>query len=107
MEATQLLAVLRRRAWFIVRCTIAGAVAVGVLSYLRTPVYTASAKVLLRPNDPSESLDNRNAQPVTGTDSGRYANSQGAIVHSPAVAAAAAPDVAGGWSANEILGHLS
>ncbi len=107
MEATQLLAILRRRAWSIVRFMVVAGLVVGIASYLRTPVYRASAQVLLRPNDPSESLDNSNVQPITGTDSGRYANSQAAIVKSPAVAAAAAPDIPGGWNPNQVLDHLS
>jgi Mrp family chromosome partitioning ATPase len=109
MEATQLIAMLRRRAWSIVRFTVLAGLAVGIVSYLRTPSYRASAQVLLRPNDPSEtSPDNSNAtQPVTGTDSGRYANSEAAIVQSPAVAEAAAPNVPGGWSADTLLKHLS
>src|SRR6476620_3561685 len=107
MEATQLLAMLRRRAWSIARFTLIAGIAFGIVSYLRTPTYRASAQVLLRPNDPNETLDQSNVQPVTGTDSGRYANSQAAIVQSPAVAADAAPNVPGGWSANELLRHLS
>ncbi|HEY3833286.1 MAG TPA: Wzz/FepE/Etk N-terminal domain-containing protein [Acidimicrobiia bacterium] len=108
MEATQLIAMLRRRAWSIVRFTLIAGVAVGVVSYLRTPVYRASAQVLLRPNDPSETLGtSSDTQPVTGTDSGRYANSEAAIVQSPAVADAAAPNVAGGWSPTTLLDHLS
>ncbi len=107
MEARQLLAVLRRRAWFIARCALALGVVVGVLSYLRTPNYEATAQVLLRPNDPTESLDQTNVQPITGIDTARYVNSQADIAQSPAVAAAAAPDVPGGMSAGDLLTHVS
>ena len=38
-------------------------IVVGIASSLRTPSYRASARVLLRPSDPSESIAGRSAQP--------------------------------------------
>lgn len=93
MELRQYLEILKRQKWLIVEAIVIVAVVAGVLSALRTPSYTASARVLLRPNDPAEQLN-----PIaTGgsNDPDRYVAAQVDIVTSPDVAAKAAKAIAG------------
>lgn len=61
------------------------AVLAGILSSLRPSTYQATARVLLRPNDPAELLNpNNSAQPFADPD--RYVTAQENIVESEAVA---------------------
>ena len=89
MELRHLLDVLRRHVWFVVRVVIVVGVAAGVLSNLRTPVYRATASVLLRPDDPAEQLNPSSTQRVA-TDPDRYVEAQKSIARSMAVAREAA-----------------
>ncbi len=57
----------------------------GIISSLRTPIYQASARVLLRPNDPTEQLNPENAGNIV-TDPNRYVAGQQNIVESEGVA---------------------
>ena len=72
------------------------ALAAGLLSSLRTPSYQATARVLLRPNDPTEQLNPENSvgQGVF-TDPNRYVAGQQNIVESEGVAREAAKSLAG------------
>lgn len=89
-----MLHVVRRRAWSIAAWTIVIAVAAGVISYLRTPQYEATAQVLLRPNDPNEAL-NPVAQAGSYLDPVRNANAQAAVIRSLPVARGASQIVNG------------
>lgn len=60
----------------------------GIASSVRTPSYQATARVLLRPNDPTEQLNPDSAQNVM-TDPNRYVAGQQDIVESEGVAAEA------------------
>jgi phosphoenolpyruvate synthase/pyruvate phosphate dikinase len=51
------LRMLRRQRWLILATAVIVAVAAGVFASLQTPVYTATTTVLLRPNDPTETID--------------------------------------------------
>ena len=57
MGLRQYLDILRRHKWFIVEAVVVVALAAGILASLRTPVYSATARVLLRPSDPPEQLN--------------------------------------------------
>jgi polysaccharide biosynthesis transport protein len=90
VELRTYLEILRRRRAVIIAATLIVAIVAGVFSSLKTPVYTATAQVLLRPNDPSEQItqaaqqQNRNA-----ADADRYVAAQLDIVEGEAVATAA------------------
>lgn len=66
-----------------------------VVSSLRTPSYKATARVLLRPNDPTEQLNPENAGQVGAFDPNRYVAGQEKIVASREVAAEAAESLQG------------
>src|SRR4051812_18219997 len=80
---------LRRQRWLILGTAVIVAVAAGVFASIQTPVYTATTTVLLRPNDPTESLGTPDAQ-LDPTDLARYVAGQAIIVRSLPVAQAAA-----------------
>lgn len=89
MELRDSVDILRRQKWLILQVGLLLAVAVGVVSGLRTPLYRATAVVLLRPNDPNEQLNpSQNARPVS-IDPNRYAVAQQGIIASEAVASEA------------------
>jgi succinoglycan biosynthesis transport protein ExoP len=98
------IAILRRQKWLIVEAVVIVAVVAGVLSNLKTPVYEASARVLLRPNDPAEQL--YPGYTITGfTDPDRYVAAQIDIIESTQVAAEAAKALKGG-TPESLLGEV-
>lgn len=66
-----------------------------IVSSLRTPSYKATARVLLRPNDPTEQLNPENAGQTNVFDPNRYVTGQEKIVASREVAAEAAKALQG------------
>lgn len=90
LELRQYLDILKRHKWFILEAVVVVAVAAGVLSSLRTPVYRATAKVLLTPNDPTQQLNPTTGNGVVGNDPDRYVAGQISIAESEPVAAEAA-----------------
>lgn len=67
----------------------------GIISSLRTPIYRATAQVLLRPNDPTEQLNPNNVGQNLGIDPDRYVSGQRNIVESAAVAQEASKSLGG------------
>jgi Mrp family chromosome partitioning ATPase/capsular polysaccharide biosynthesis protein len=67
----------------------------GIISSLRTPLYRATAQVLLRPNDPTEQLNPNNVGQNLGIDPDRYVSGQRNIVESAAVAQEASKTLGG------------
>ncbi len=67
----------------------------GIISSLRTPLYRATAQVLLRPNDPTEQLNPNNVGQNLGIDPDRYVSGQRNIVESAAVAQEASKALGG------------
>jgi succinoglycan biosynthesis transport protein ExoP len=92
MELRTYLDILRRRRWLVLSVTIVVAVVAGVTSLLRTPIYRADARVLLRPNDPNEQLQS-DGHDVADAD--RYLSAQLDIIKSEAVAGEAAKELPG------------
>ena len=70
-------------------------VAAGVLSNLRTPLYRATARVLLTPNDPTQQLNPVTGNGVVGNDPDRYVAGQVNIVKSEGVATEAVKSLPG------------
>lgn len=64
---------------------VVGVVA-GLLSNLRTPLYKATSRVLLTPNDPSQQLNPTTGLGVVGNDPDRYVAGQISIAESESVA---------------------
>jgi len=60
--------------------------AAGILSSLRTPLYQATARVLLTPNDPNQQLNPTSGNGVVGNDPDRYVAGQITIAESEGVA---------------------
>jgi len=81
---------LRRHTWFIVEAVVVVGLVAGIVSSLRTPLYQASARVLLRPNDPTEQLNPDNVGQSAFADPDRYVAGQHSIVESEGVAREAA-----------------
>jgi capsular exopolysaccharide synthesis family protein len=104
-EARRVLEVLRRRKWLVLAAVVGLAVAAGAVSGLRTPVYEATARVLLRPSDPAERLDGTAALRAP-TDPNRYVRAQAQIAASEAVARKAA-ELVEGVTTEEIRDRLS
>lgn len=95
MDLRHYLAILRRQRWLILEAVVIVAVVAGALSSLKTPVYEASARVLLRPNDPAEQL--YPGYTITGfSDPDRYVAAQIDIIESTQVATEAAKALNGG-----------
>src|SRR4051812_14473561 len=86
LELRQYLDILRRHKWFIFEAVVIVSLAAGILSNLRTPLYQASARVLLTPNDPNQQLNPTNGNGVVGNDPDRYVAGQINIVESEGVA---------------------
>lgn len=80
--------------------------AAGILSNLRTPVYRATARVLLTPNDPTQQLNPVAGNGALGNDPDRYVAGQINIVKSEGVAAEAVKALPG-VSVREVEGKLS
>jgi capsular exopolysaccharide synthesis family protein len=95
VELRQYLDILRRHKWFILEAVVVVGVLAGVLSAIRTPVYEAHARVLLRPNDPTEQLDPATAPRAQVSDPNRNVAAQKDIAESEAVARAAAANLPG------------
>ena len=106
MELRGYLEILRRGRLLIVAATLIVAVVAGVTSSLRTPMYTASAQVLLRPNDPSEQIAQTNQASRQSVDADRYLAAQLDIIESRAVATAAAEEIKGA-SAKDLLAQVN
>ena len=94
MELRQHLDILRRRAWFIVEAVVLVALAAGIASNLQTPQYESAARVLLRPDDPTERLNPDDGQRAV-RDPNRYVQSQRSIIESEDVVSEAARTVPG------------
>ena len=90
LELREYLEILKRHKWFIIEAVLVVGLAAGILSNLRTPVYQATARVLLHPNDPAEQLDPNNTPRPNSNDPDRYVKGQEDIVASEPVAAEAA-----------------
>ena len=95
MELRQYLDILKRHKWFIVGSIVVVGLAAGILSSLRTPVYKATARVLLTPNDPTQQLNPTVGNGVVGNDPDRYVAGQVSIAESEAVAAEAVKSLRG------------
>lgn len=104
MDLRQYLDILRRQKWLVIEAVVLVAVAAGVLSNLRTPVYESSARVLLRPNDPAEELYPGNSF-IDFADPDRYVAAQIDIIQSEGVAKEAAKGLKG-YSADELLAEV-
>jgi polysaccharide biosynthesis transport protein len=96
--------IIRRHRWIVLECTVVVAAVAIVLTLLKTPTYTATARVLLRPNDPSEQLTSNQQPPQV--DPQRYASAQVDIIHSHAVADAVAKRLKTS-DPDSLLAHLS
>jgi polysaccharide biosynthesis transport protein len=83
LEIRPYLEIIRRRLWFIVGAVAVVAIAAGVASGLRAPIYVSTARVFLQPGDPAEQLSPN--QPNLG-DPNRFVQAQMEIVRSEAVA---------------------
>jgi Mrp family chromosome partitioning ATPase len=95
VELRTYLEILRRRRAVIIAATLIVAIVAGIVSSMKTPVYTATAQVLLRPNDPSEQISQQNQQQRSSADSDRYVAAQLDIVEGEAVAAEAVKQLQG------------
>lgn len=95
LELRQYLDILKRHKWFILEAVVVVGLAVGILSNLETPIYRATAKVLLTPNDPNQQLNPTSGNGVVGNDPDRYVAGQITIATSEDVAAEAAKSLAG------------
>jgi len=69
----------------VLEAAIVVGVAAGLLSNLRGPVYQATARVLLTPNDPTQQLNPTTGLGVVGNDPDRYVVGQISIAESEAV----------------------
>lgn len=92
LELRQYLDILRRHKWFILAVIVVVGLAAGITSNLRTPLYQATARVLLTPNNPTEQLNPANAGGVTNPN--RYVTGQRSIAESENVARLAASSLA-------------
>ena len=95
LELRQFLDSLRRNKWFVIEVVVVFSLAAGILSNLRTPVYRATARVLLTPNDPTQQLNPVTGSGAVGNDPDRYVAGQVSIVQSEGVAAEAAKSLPG------------
>jgi polysaccharide biosynthesis transport protein len=109
VELRQYLDILKRHKWFIIESIVVVGLVAGILSALRTPTYQATARVLLRPNDPNEQVgqtnNNSNLPSQTGNDPERYVSAQKDIIRSPGVAEQAASSLSH-ISARDIDGRV-
>ena len=105
MELRMYLEILRRRRLLILAVTVIVAAVAGLTSSLKTPVYTATAKVLLRPGDPAEEFNPAKATRLA-VDPNRYLAGQIDIIESENVAEAAGREL-NEPQAKNLLDHLS
>lgn len=80
--------------------------AAGILSNLHTPVYQATARVLLTPNDPTQQLNPVTGNGAVGNDPDRYVAGQINIIKSEDVAAEAVKSLPG-VTVNEVERTIS
>jgi succinoglycan biosynthesis transport protein ExoP len=106
LELRQYLDILKRHKWFIIEAIMVVAVAAGVLSSLRTPIYKATAQVLLKPNDPNQQLNPTSGSGLVGNDPDRYVAGQVTIAESEGVAAEAAKRLEGA-TVSDLAGKVS
>jgi len=106
VELRHYLDVLKRHRWLIVQGVILVGLIAGLVSGLQTPVYKAGARVLLRPNDASESLYPGYGNASLFNDPDRYVSAQEDIIQSEAVAREAAKSL-GGTDADTLLAHVT
>jgi capsular exopolysaccharide synthesis family protein len=105
-ELRTYLAVVRRRRALILLVTLAVSVLSVLTSSLKTPMYTATAKVLLRTGDPTEQINQTvSAARLSGGDADRYLTAQLDVVESEIVAEEAAKLVKGA-RAERLLGQV-
>ena len=83
MELRPYLDLLRRRIWFILEAVVVVALVAGVGSSLRTAKYTATASVVLQPDNPAEQL---NPTQPNFSDPNRFVQAQVEIMESEGVA---------------------
>ncbi len=88
MDLRGVLAVLRRRRWLIVEAVVLAIVVGAFVGRSRTPQYQATARVLLLPNDPNESIGTSNS-----VDPVQNSTVQAQLVKSPSVALAVGKDL--------------
>jgi Mrp family chromosome partitioning ATPase/capsular polysaccharide biosynthesis protein len=91
LELREYIDILRRHRWTIIQSVLVVAVVAGVFSNLRTPTYSSTAQVLLRPNDATEQVN-----PEAGPgfrDPGRNVAAQQEIAESRPVLDAAAKEL--------------
>ena len=105
MELRRYLEILRRQKWLVIEAVVIVAVVAGLLSGMRTPVYESSARILLRPNDPSEQLY-PGYQVTVFSDPDRVVAAEMDLIESPAVARAAAKEIDGS-DATTLLGEVA
>jgi len=106
VELRHYLDVLKRHRWLIIQGIVLVGLIAGLVSGLQTPVYKAGARVLLRPNDSSESLYPGYGNASLFNDPDRYVSAQEDIIQSEAVAREAAKSL-GGTDAETLLSHVS
>lgn len=94
MELRQYVEVLKRHKWFLVQAVVIGVLVVGIVSALRTATYSASSRILLRPDDPAEQV-NREQAPRAYRDPNRYVEAHKDIIRSQAVLHEAAQSLPG------------
>lgn len=85
MELRRYLELLRRHKWQILVAMVVVGVTASILSALQSPLYQASTRVLLRPNDPTEQLFVDVASARALTDPDRYVAGQVDIIESQEV----------------------
>jgi capsular exopolysaccharide synthesis family protein len=95
LELRQYLDILKRHKWFIIEAVVVVGLAAGIFSGLRTPIYEATARVLLTPNDPTQQLNPTGGNGVVGNDPDRYVTGQINIIQSEGVAREAAKTLNG------------
>ncbi|MCU1459956.1 MAG: hypothetical protein JWO37_31 [Acidimicrobiales bacterium] len=91
MDLRHYLEIARRRKWTIIECVVVVAIAAALLTSMRTPTYRSTSRVLLQPNDPTETLNGNSIY----FDPDRYLSAQADIIQSAPVAAEAAKQVNG------------
>ncbi|MGH7487301.1 MAG: Wzz/FepE/Etk N-terminal domain-containing protein, partial [bacterium] len=105
MELRQYLDVLRRHKWFIIEAVVVVAIVAGALSSAKTPLYKATASVLLTPLDNTQQLNPTAANPAAA-DQDRYVTGQINIIQSRSVADGATKSLSG-VTTNKITSALS
>jgi len=94
-----MLRIVRRQVLLVVLVGVLGLLVGGAVHVVRKPHYEASADLLLKQNDPAETVTD---QTTNNVDPARYAAAQAIILTSPAVAQRAAAALADGTTAQQI-----